>query len=311
MSEDPNKWKGPTDPLPGMNARNGPGKPAPKPGSEPAPKPQKREWRAGDLPASRQETAGREAGQSGQEQPRQHQAGTGHEALQSVLPVHADQPQDEEARPTMVEERNRLWYWPLLGLTVVAGIIVLVALVVMQQPLSNWTRALASTRQKDMIQAKQQAEYAELAANVETDLRQVRNALLNLDSQNKGLAAEAERRLGQPLQRLQSDPQGRPRELDLAILESKDNAAAWANLINATSDTPESHQVSATVAEIESRAHDGTLVPADRQTVAGLLASTAQQEQEARKRAAQVQRLLESLEARKFETNLISAERPR
>jgi hypothetical protein len=307
MDNDARKWKGLNGPLPGGNKpRNDPQKHEP----QPDPPPQKK-WQPGELPLSRP----RQSGPSRDSEAFHHSrsdapSDTGHEGgtrMDSVLPVYDDQQQEQ--RPTTVQERNLLWWMPVLGFAVVAGIILIVALIVMREPLSNLTQAHAYTQQKDMIAAKQQAEYAALDADVRAGIRQVQHALTNLDVRNQGLAAEAELRLGQPLQQLQSSPRNRPRELDLAILASKETATNWASLVNATAAPAQSRPILLMMSDLDARAREGRLIPADRDIVAGLLTLTAQQEELANKRAGQVQRLTESLAACKLEMALNDAER--
>lgn len=305
---DPKKWKGLIGPLPAGKPRNAPPKPEPE---LPKPPPQKK-WQPGELPLSQPRKSGpsqdSDAVDRGRDAAPSTARGEGSTRMESVVPIYADQPQDQ--RPVAVQERNLLWWMPIMGLAAVGGVILIVALFVMREPLSKMAQAHADTEQKNLIEAQARAEYAALDADVRTKLRQVQHALTNLEVRNQGVAADAEFRLGQPLQQIQSSPRDRPRELDLAILSSKETAADWANLVNATAPA-QSSSISLMMSGLESRAREGRLLPADRDVVAGLLTLTAQQEQLANKRAGQVERLTESLAARKLEMCLNDAERIR
>lgn len=316
MDDDKNKKKWSFNvPLPGINSGSGPPGPNPRPPRPPDPpaKPQpKRKWQPGSLPTPQTPQASVPDPYAGhdhaQADPVFNVPTQGDQTVESVLPIFSDQPQ-EDARPQLaVQERNRVWWLPLLGFAVVGGFVLIASLGILEQPLSHLMQAQSYARQQAMIEAQRRAEYQALDAEVRGAVRQVQKSLVNLDIQAQDLAADAELRVGQPIQRLQSHPRERPRELDLAILESKDTAANWASLTNAVCRPPEANPVYQAVQEVDNRMRDGKLMPSDRHLAAGLVTLTTQQETQAVKRYGHVRRLTESLEARRFELLLDSVE---
>lgn len=320
--KDPKKWPGLAVPLPGLkapSAAKGPPMPEEVIVTIPAQPPQA----AGQEQAVKfhAQTSRRVVSVSQTEQheqvsinyergPAMHAASPQHDEMPpSVTPVYVDPPQ-QESEPYFApsEHRSPLASVPTLGFAAVGAVVLIVSLLILQQPLSNWSQAQSYAKQQAMIEAQQRAEYQALDADVRGIVCQVQKNLVNLDIQAQDLAADAELRVGQPIQRLQTNPRERPRELDLAILESKDTAANWASLTNAVCRPREANPVYLDVQQVNNRIRDGKLVPADHALAVGLLTSTTHQETQAVKRYGQVRRLTESLEARRFELLLDSTE---
>lgn len=213
-----------------------------------------------------------------------------------------------DAISTTSPASNSSAWLPQAGLVLVGVFVLIVSVVVLQEPLTHIVQGMADQRHKELIQAQRAAEYQALDADVRATVREIEKNMTNVDIQSRSLVAEAELRLGQPVQHLQSNPRERPREMDLAILESTETAAKWADVVNASSRQQKTDYVYVTVQDMNNRIRDGRLIPADRDLAAGLLTLTKQQEEQAATRTGHVRRLVDSLDAKRFELTLDSIE---
>lgn len=234
--------------------------------------------------------------------------------LASVLPVHDEAPAAATGSgglpndpPISLSSFTR-WV-PALIFVGVGAVVLLVSLMIIERPLSQLTQGVALDRQKEFLEAQQRSEYRALDAEVQSAIRRIDRNLSQVALHTRRQISEAETGLKQGLPQIRAFPRQRPRELDLAILQSNETAAQWSGFLDAASGSAELDETRAALSALRTRAAEGRLIPADRELAATLLDQSAQQEDMSNKRAVQVRRLSESLGAQRFKESLTQFER--
>lgn len=223
--------------------------------------------------------------------------------MNSAIPVSNEPPKKVTGL-----QSTQAWF-PILGLFLVGASLFIVSLLILREPLVNWTKAKASERKIEQIAVQDQVAYRQLEADVCGAVLRIEQITKQLELASKGLAEQVESQIGQPLQYIQSHPEERPQKVDLAILQSGDMAESWASLINLTSNSVQMESINLAIQELRNRLNEGRLISADRDRAAGLLALMAQQEEIYRNYKGRIQRITDTLDTQKFEKTLNAMER--
>jgi hypothetical protein len=197
----------------------------------------------------------------------------------------------------------------VLIFTVLLGVIVLGGLYLAREPLAEHARQRSLEAQTELLDAEAKKRYEALENDVVDTMRLIDGRVEQLNWNAAAVGAKVEQYLGAPLGYLQLHPIERPRELDLAVLESDTIALHWAGITNAVVHGYPSPRLHLVLQEIRDRIETESLVPADRGLVGELLSHLQLEERFAFERGHHLQSFKGLMDGLRFEQDLREFER--